>query len=68
MEALLEQGTVVSINASNGTCIGEVVGVASDMGPAGILYIIELANRGGQAWVDYPYRCVTVPRSMFTIA
>ena len=68
MEALLEQGTIVSINASNGTSIGEIVGVASDMGPAGIMYIVKLVNRGGQAWIDYPYSCVTVPRSMFTIA
>jgi hypothetical protein len=61
----LSEGTGITATLETGTIIGEIAGIASELGPAGYTYIIKITSRSGEAWLEYPYSCVVLPRSMF---
>jgi hypothetical protein len=63
----LEEGTLITATTEAGTILGEVVGIASELGPFGFTYIIKIHHRGGIVWETYPYSCVVLPRSMFQL-
>jgi hypothetical protein len=64
----LAEGTMITATMDTGTIQGEVVGIASELGPLGYVYIIKLTNRCGKTWEKHPYSCVPMPRSLFQLA
>jgi len=65
-EEKLSEGTVISCTY-NGGFIGQIVGVYTNEILGMSLYIVKLVNRCGKAWVNYPYSCTVISRSMFTV-
>lgn len=66
-EGLLKEGTKVS-SEINGGLKGTISGVSMNELPViGTLYIIKIIERTGRPWKSYPYSCVTLPQTLFTV-
>ena len=64
----LEEGTMITATMESGTILGDIAGIASELGPLGFVYIIKITSRSGKAWEEYRYSCVVMPRAMFQLA